>query len=125
MMETIKRCLSLGLPMPAIFSRQRRNLPAQSGATVRASAVAAVPLEVPPSVPESTELVSVSGTVIRDGSRFVLRIPNGTLHALESTGRAWPFEGEDVVVLGLMNQASGLLQIRAIHATEEIQAEAV
>ena len=110
--------------MPAIFSRQRRNL-----------RLRAAPRFGPPPLPLfrlrfphrflSTELVSVSGTVIRDGSRFVLRIPNGTLHALESTGRAWPFEGEDVVVLGLMNQASGLLQIRAIHATEEIQAEAV
>ena len=76
------------------------------------------PLELPP-------LSSFSGTVVRDGSRFALRESDGTLFALDSTGRAWPFEGEEVTIAGYFNLESKLLHICAIEAIDDLRAEAV
>jgi hypothetical protein len=79
-----------------------------------------------PAPTSSTPLLTkFSGTVIRDGSRFALRDHDGALFALDSTGRAWPFEGEDVEVRGYLNDASKLLHICAIEAIDDLRAEAV
>jgi len=58
--------------------------------------------------------VTFSGTVIRDGSRFALRETAGVLYTLDSTGRAWPFEGEDVRVTGHFDSATKLLHVDEI-----------
>jgi hypothetical protein len=47
------------------------------------------------------------------------------MYALDSVGRAWPFEGEDVTISGYVDQASGLLHICAIEAVDDLRAEAV
>jgi hypothetical protein len=65
------------------------------------------------------------GTVVRDGGRFALREFDGTLFALDSTGRAWPFEGEDVSISGYFNPDSRLLHICSIAAVDDMRAEAV
>ncbi len=80
---------------------------------------------MPASIPLPQALSRFSGTVVRDGSRFALRDHKGGLFALDSTGRAWPFEGEDVEVRGYMDDASKLLHICAIEAVEDLRAEAV
>ena len=66
-----------------------------------------------------------SGTVVRHGSRFALREGDGDLYALDSTGLAWPFEGEDVLISGYLNPDSGLLHICAIEEADDLRAEAV
>jgi hypothetical protein len=75
-------------------------------------------LEMPP-------MSTFSGTVVRDGSRFALREADGTLCGLDSAGRAWSFEGEDVRITGYVNPESKLLHICAIEEVDGQRAEAV
>jgi hypothetical protein len=60
--------------------------------------------------------VTFSGTVIRAGSQFALRETAGILYTLDSAGRAWPFEGEDVRVTGKLDTSTRLLQIDDIQS---------
>jgi hypothetical protein len=77
------------------------------------------------SVPELPPVSNFCGTVVRDGGRFALREFDGTLFALDSTGRAWPFEGDDVTISGYFNPESRLLHICSIAAVDDLRAEAV
>jgi hypothetical protein len=77
------------------------------------------------SIPELPPVSNFCGTVVRDGGRFALREFDGTLFALDSTGRAWPFEGEDVSISGYFNADSRLLHICSIAAVDDMRAEAV
>jgi hypothetical protein len=65
-----------------------------------------------PAMPGPT--VTFSGTVVRSGPRFALRETAGVLYPLDSAGRAWPFEGEDVRVTGKLDLDTGLLYVDAI-----------
>ncbi len=76
--------------------------------------VAVLPL--PDTIPVPANTVILSGTVIRNGSRFALRETAGVLYTLDSTGRAWPFEGEDVRVTGHFDAATSLLHVEDIRA---------
>jgi hypothetical protein len=58
--------------------------------------------------------VTFSGTVVRNGPRFALRETAGVLYPLDSAGRAWPFEGEDVRVTGKLDLNTRLLYVDAI-----------
>jgi Protein of unknown function (DUF5818) len=58
--------------------------------------------------------VTFSGTVVRSGPRFALRETAGILYPLDSTGRAWPYEGEDVRVTGKLDLDTRLLYVDAI-----------
>jgi hypothetical protein len=58
--------------------------------------------------------VTFSGTVVRSGPRFALRETAGVLYPLDSAGRAWPYEGEDVRVTGHLDMSSRLLYVDAI-----------
>ena len=119
----MKRCLSLGSSLSVVFSGFRRtSAPTQPSLSVRP---AAEPAPVPKFIPEVPPVSSFSGTVVRDGSRFALREFDGTLFALDSTGRAWPFEGEDVSISGYFNPESRLLHICSIAAVDDLRAEAV
>ena len=60
--------------------------------------------------------VTFSGRVIRAGSRFALRETAGVLYTLDSAGRAWPFEGEDVRVTGKLDTSTRLLHIDDIQS---------
>ncbi len=123
--EIMKLCLSLRFSLSVIFAPAvRRKDIALPNNRLHSNS----PMLVPPSsasVPEVPAVSSFSGTVIRDGSRFALREPDGTLFALDSTGRAWPFEGEDVLISGYFNLESRLLHICAIEGVEELKAQAV
>jgi Protein of unknown function (DUF5818) len=58
--------------------------------------------------------VMFSGTVVRSGPRFALRESAGVLYPLDSAGRAWPYEGEDVRVTGKLDLDTQLLYVDAI-----------
>lgn len=129
--EMAKRCLSLGSSLSFVFTGLRRTDTTATSWEVR-KAPETVPAPVPPakptkasSVPELPPVSSFSGTVVRDGGRFALREFDGTLFALDSTGRAWPFEGDDVSITGYFNPDSRLLHICSIAAVDEIKAKAV
>ena len=127
MKEMITRCLSLGFTLSFMFAGARR-----MQSTPRASSPSPkepIPLPVPPPsptlMPDRPALSSFSGTVVRHGSRFALREFDGDLCALDSTGLAWPFEGEEVLISGYLNADSGLLHICAIEELDDLRAEAV
>jgi hypothetical protein len=125
MKEMMKRCLSLGFSLPVIVLTGFRNGRATAPA-VPLPAPNTSPSAVPAAAaPEMRPLASFSGTVVRDGSRFALRDADGALFALSSTGRAWPFEGEDVQVSGQLDSTGTVLHILAIHAIDDLRAEAV
>jgi hypothetical protein len=129
MKEMVKRCLSLGSSLSDVFTGLRRtNTPAEPSWDVRKT-VEPAPAPAPPtktsSVPELPPVSNFCGTVVRDGGRFALREFDGTLFALDSTGRAWPFEGEDVSISGYFNPDSRLLHICSIAAVDDMRAEAV
>jgi hypothetical protein len=132
--EMVKRCLSLGASLSSVFTGVRRtNAPAATNWEVRKAAKPApASAPAPPtkssksvSVPELPPVSNFCGTVVRDGGRFALREFDGTLFALDSTGRAWPFEGEDVSISGYFNPDSRLLHICSIAAVDDMRAEAV
>ncbi len=58
----------------------------------------------------------MSGTVVRSGSRFVLREKAGNDYPLDSIGRAWSFEGEDVRVVGKLDSSTRTLHIDQIES---------
>ncbi|HKF45931.1 MAG TPA: DUF5818 domain-containing protein [Terracidiphilus sp.] len=64
--------------------------------------------------PFSATTVTFNGTVMRKGSRFVLRETAGEFYPLESAGRAWCYEGEDVRVTGKIDLSTRLLHVDAI-----------
>jgi hypothetical protein len=67
-----------------------------------------------PVAPIVAPTVTFSGTVVRNGPRFALRETAGILYPLDSAGRAWPFEGEDVRVTGKLDLDTRLLYVDAI-----------
>ncbi len=125
MTEIVKRCLSLGFALPIIFAGgARRNARAGVGSALPPKEPTPMP-SPPPPAPARPALSTFSGTVVRHGSRFALREIDGDLYALDSTGLAWPFEGEQVLISGYLNADSGLLHICAIEEVDDLRAEAV
>ena len=125
MKDVLKRCLSLGSTLPAIFVGGARRATARGGVLPKEPVPLPIPPPFPTLVPERPASSSFTGTVVRHGSRFALREFDGDLYALDSTGLAWPFEGEDVLISGYLNPDSGLLHICAIEEMDDLRAEAV
>ena len=125
MKEMINRALSLGFTLSVMLAGSTRRATPQAALPKKEP----IPLPVPPPstsvMPDRPALTSFSGTVVRHGSRFALRECDGDLYALDSTGLAWPFEGEEVLISGYLNPDSGLLHICAIEEVEDLRAEAV
>ena len=114
MQAMMKRWLSMGFSISDLFAggfRSRRVSPPGSPAPDRDSAGSPQlnPAPVPP-------LTTFTGTVIRHGERFALLEANGILYGLDSVGRAWTFEGEEVCVRGTLNPEAGLLHIEEIES---------
>ena len=65
---------------------------------------------------EPVRIARLSGTVIRSGERFALRDTDGCVYPLDSAGRAWQFEGEDVTVTGNLDTDTHMLHILAIES---------
>jgi Protein of unknown function (DUF5818) len=120
MKDMIQRCLSLGFTLSVMFAGTRR---AAFQGNVLPKEPVSLPVPPPPPtvMPERPAASSFSGTVVRHGTRFALRESDGDLYALDSTGLAWPFEGEEVLISGYLNPDSGLLHICAIEELEDLR----
>src|SRR3954452_13402089 len=123
MKDMIQRCLSLGFTLSVMFAGSSRR-PITQG-PVPAKEPLPLPPPPPTMMPERPSVSNFSGTVVRHGSRFALREIDGDLYALDSTGLAWPFEGEEVLISGYLTPDSGLLHICAIEEVDGLRAEAV
>ena len=73
-----------------------------------------MPTTMAPANMAAAPTVTFSGTVVRNGPRFALRETAGVLYPLDSAGRAWAFEGEDVRVTGKLDLNTRLLYVDAI-----------
>lgn len=122
MKSLFKRCLVVGLSMSIVFLTGLRNwaesdlegsveddqpgtkVPRQLGAGLK-------PVEGNLHAFPLATTVTFTGTVVRNGSRFVLRETAGVLYTLDSIARAWAFEGEDVRVTGKVDSATHLLHV--------------
>jgi hypothetical protein len=125
MTEIVKRCLSLGFALPVIFAGgARRNARTGQSSALPPKVPTPMPLPSPPP-PARPSLTGFSGTVVRHGPRFALREIDGDLYALDSTGLAWPFEGEQVLISGYLSPDTGLLHICTIEEVDDLRAEAV
>jgi Protein of unknown function (DUF5818) len=126
MTEIVKRCLSLGFALPVILAGGARRISLrQAAASPQPKEPTPIPVPSPTPVRERPALTSFTGTVVRHGTRFALREVDGDLYALDSTGLAWPFEGEEVLISGYLNPDTGLLHICAIEEVDGLRAEAV
>lgn len=128
MKEMVKRCLSLGFSLSVVVLMRLRgrnvSTPAKT-VVAKLPEVPLAPLPVPTPLPLIPPSSAFYGTVIRDGSRFALRKEDGALCGLDSAGRAWSFEGEDVMIAGYVIPESKLLHVCAIEAIDGLRAEAV
>jgi hypothetical protein len=108
----MRRWLSMGTSLSDLFAagfRNRQPKPSEDP----------VPhgdrdLAPPPDASPQLPLTTFTGTVVRHGTRFALLEATGILYALDSVGRAWSFEGEEVWVRGRLNPEVGLLHIEEI-----------
>ena len=98
-------------PRPAPPESPMTAAPRAAGGVASASVMAAT---MAPAYMAAAPTVTFSGTVVRNGPQFALRETAGVLYPLDSAGRAWAFEGEDVRVTGKLDLNTRLLYVDAI-----------
>jgi hypothetical protein len=112
-------------PLPETEMRQARALPqnpeppaspmtAAPSAAANIATATVMAATMAPANMAAAPTVTFSGTVVRNGPRFALRETAGVLYPLDSAGRAWAFEGEDVRVTGKLDLSTRLLYVDAI-----------
>jgi len=57
-----------------------------------------------------------TGTIVKNGSGFVLKDMTGSVYRLDAPEKAEPFEGKDVKITGKLEAETKLLHIEAINA---------
>jgi hypothetical protein len=57
-----------------------------------------------------------TGTIVKNGSGFVLKDMTGSVYRLDAPEKAEPFEGKDVKITGKLDAETKLLHIEAIYA---------
>src|ERR1035438_6357049 len=95
----LKRCMLFGFSLSTGVSTGLgwRKAP---GVENQASGKSPQEDQEPAPASQPTTVAILRGTVVRSGERFALRAADGALYPFDATGRAWPFEGEDVQVTG-------------------------
>ena len=69
--------------------------------------------------PDAAKTAVYTGTIVKQGSGFLLRAPSGTVYRLDDPSKAQPFAGMPVKVTGKLDQAVKLIHVEKI---EEIRA---
>ena len=57
---------------------------------------------------------TLTGTIIKDGNRYVLKVSNGTAYQLDDQDRAREFEGKQVKVAGTLDAKENSFHINSI-----------
>jgi len=60
--------------------------------------------------------VVYTGTIVKDGSDFVLRDESGTVYRLDAPSKARPYEGKSVEVAGRVQKDAKLIHVEQIRA---------
>ena len=65
---------------------------------------------------QAPKSASFTGTIVKDGSSFVLRDSSGTVYQLDAQDKAQPFEGKPVKVTGMLEESAKLIHVEAIES---------
>ena len=65
---------------------------------------------------QANKSVVVTGTIVKNGSDFVLKDSSGTVYRLDTPEKAEPFDGKSVKVTGKLEASSNLLHVESIEA---------
>ena len=63
---------------------------------------------------EASKSVTLTGTIVKNDSGFVLRDATGTIYHLDAQDKAEPFEGKSVKVTGKLEASNKMLRVDAI-----------
>jgi hypothetical protein len=64
---------------------------------------------------DTTKSLVVTGTIVKNGSDFVLKDEKGTIYRLDAQDKAAPFENKSVKVTGKLEQATNENQLAILH----------
>jgi len=68
--------------------------------------------ETPPQQEPAAQ--TLTGTIIKDGSRYILKVSNGTIYQLDDQDRAQKYEGKQVKVLGTLDAKGDSFHVTSI-----------
>jgi uncharacterized protein YdeI (BOF family) len=78
------------------------------------------PSQVPPDQttpnPDATKTTTFTGTIVKDGERYVLRDSSGGTYKLDDSSRAEAFEGKTVKITGRLDVDSKMIHVDSIQA---------
>ena len=57
---------------------------------------------------------TLSGTIVRDRTKFVLRDSGGIIYQLDDSTKAEPFEGRSVTITGTLEESARLMHVQQI-----------
>ncbi|WP_263356410.1 DUF5818 domain-containing protein [Acidicapsa ligni] len=100
--------LSFALLFPAVSALAAR--PSQAITTVTDGSIVLSPVQ-DRSVPLSR---SLNGTIVKDGSTFVLRASSGSVYRLDNQQKASQFENKSVRVTGKVDEGIKLVHVESI-----------
>jgi len=75
--------------------------------------------DTPPPDSKADKATVFTGTIVKHGSDFVLRVQSGAVYRLDAPAKAEPFEGKPVKVTGKLEATARLIHVENI---EEITA---
>ena len=75
--------------------------------------------DAPPPDSKADKTAVFTGTIVKHGSDFVLRVQSGAVYRLDAPAKAEPFEGKPVKVTGKLEATARLIHVETI---EEITA---
>ena len=67
---------------------------------------------------QKAESKTFTGTVLRNGSQYVLRDSSGQVFKLDDAESAKPYEGKAVKVTGQLDEQAKLIHVQSIEGTE-------
>jgi uncharacterized protein YdeI (BOF family) len=65
---------------------------------------------------DQAQAATFTGTIVKDGSAYVLKDSSGSVYKLDDASRAQPFEGKSVKVTGKLDTDAKLIHVENIEA---------
>jgi len=68
----------------------------------------------PPAPPQPPAAQTFTGTIVKDGTRYVLKVSTNSVYQLDDQERAKQYEGKQVKIVGTLNATGNSLHITSI-----------
>lgn len=68
----------------------------------------------PPAQPQAPAAQTFSGTIVKDGSRYVLKVASDSVYQIDDQERAQKYEGKQVKISGTLDATGNSLHITSI-----------